>query len=104
MNNKNLLTVGLVGGLLLTNSVTVYQWKKDVSKLDLEIYKQEEIINRQQGRIHEGNNLLEKQQVEINTYKETESKLNNQIKNKDYEIEKLKKELEVTKKRVKESP
>lgn len=104
MKNKNLLTVGLVGGLLLTNTVTGYQWKKDTSKLDLEIYKQDEIIQRQQGDIFEKNSLLEKQQGELNTYKETETKLNNQINVKDEEISKLKKQLEETKRKVRNLP
>lgn len=104
MKNKNLLTVGLVTGLLLTNTVTAYQFKKEVSELDLEIYKQEEIINRQQGNIFEKNSLLEKQQAELNTYKEVESKLNNQIDNKNNEIDKLKKRLEETKRKVRNLP
>ncbi|KON87464.1 hypothetical protein AF332_11910 [Sporosarcina globispora] len=104
MKLKHPVSASIIGGLLITNIVTGYQFSSEYHKQELEIHKKEETINRQQGSIFEKNSLLEKQQGELNTYKETESKLNNQINIKDDEINKLKKQLEETKKREKESP
>lgn len=106
MKTKNLLTVGLVCGLLASNIITGYQFSTEYHKQEVEISKKADHIKKLTDMNSERNRTINKQQDKINTYEEENLKLNNQIKVNEEKVVSLEKQLLEAKKKAqsKESP
>ncbi|MGD6876955.1 hypothetical protein [Bacillus infantis] len=101
---KQYVYTGVVTALLASNLVTGYQFKKDIDGLDQQIQQLDKVNFSLNDKVFEKNSLIEKQQGEIDTYKQEEVKLNNLIKESEERVIRLQKELAEAKKRSKEKP
>lgn len=104
MIKKQLVYTGVIGVLALSNLTYVGYTHKEFKERDSEIVRLKEENSQLRGDIFSKNNLLEKQQGEIDTYKEELPIRNKLITKQSDEIEKLKKELNQVKGENKELP
>ncbi|WP_080845671.1 hypothetical protein [Cytobacillus gottheilii] len=104
MIKKQLVYTGAIGVLALTNVVAASLTYKELNIKEQEIINLQEENSQLRGDIFSKNNLLEKQQGEIDTYEEELPIKNKLITKQSDEIEKLKKELNQVKGENKELP
>ena len=104
MIKKQLVYTGVIGVLALSNLIYVGYTHKEFKVKDQEINNLQEENSQLSGDIFSKNNLLEKQQGELNTYKEELLSRNKLVIKYTDEVEKLKKELNEVKGKNKELP